>query len=92
MLNLIKNHMNYLWSKIKSLASGLIILSFLVAISLGSCNTKKAGSDSTEQEAVEQSEHPAGEEHPADSVGASSGSDEHPAGEHPAGEEHPDEN
>ena len=63
-----------------------------MAVSVSSCNPKKAGSDNTEQEVQEQSEHPTGgdQEHPADSVGTSSESEEHPAGgEHPSGDEHP---
>ena len=61
--------------KLKLVATGALALSFLMAVTLSSCDAKKESSDETE--AVE--EHPASEEHPA-------AEEEHPTdGEH----EHP---
>lgn len=70
--------MNNLWNKIKLFAVGLVVILFTVAVSVSSCNTKKAGSDDSGQKAKEKTEHPSGDSH------------EHPTDhEHPAGEEHP---
>lgn len=66
--------MTQILKKLKLLSTGALALSFLMAVTLSSCDAKKESSDETET--VE--EHSAGEEHPA-------GGEEHPAGE----EEHP---
>lgn len=76
--------MNYFWKKIKLFTAGAMIILFLTAISVSSCNPKKAESEDTEQEAEHPSgdaqehptdqEHPSDHEHPADTTG----SEEHP--------------
>jgi hypothetical protein len=79
--------MNFFWKKIKLFTSGLLVILYILAISLNSCNPKNTESEGTEQgtehPAEDAQEHPADNEHPADSV---SESEEHPsdsAGEHP---------
>lgn len=74
-------------NKIKLFAVGLTVMLFAVAFSVNSCNTKKAGSDNevkqkTEHPAGDGHEHPASQEHHADSVKSES---EHPSD----GDEHP---
>jgi hypothetical protein len=77
-----------LLTKIKLFAAGLVVMLFIVAVSVNSCNTKKAGSDNegkqkTEHPSGDGHEHPASQEHPADSVNSES---EHPSdgAEHPS--------
>jgi predicted small secreted protein len=74
-------------NKIKLFTAGLTVMLFVVAVSVNSCNTKKAGSDGegkqkTEHPAGDGQEHPASQEQPADSVKSES---EHPTD----GDEHP---
>jgi ABC-type Zn2+ transport system substrate-binding protein/surface adhesin len=70
--------MNFFWKKIKLFTSGLLVILFILASSVSSCNTKKSGSDDTEQNVNEEAEHPSddAQEHPTDQ-------------EHPADHEHP---
>ena len=77
--------MRFIWNALKSLTIGLMALSFVVAVAMSSCTSKKSGSKDTELV-----EHPAGDEHPSDSVATDSEHPEHP--EHPSdskGNEHP---
>ena len=76
-----------LLTKIKMFAVVLTVMLFAVSVSVNSCNTKKTGSDNevkqkTEHTAGDGHEHPASQEHHADSVKSES---EHPMG----GAEHP---
>jgi hypothetical protein len=79
--------MTSILNKFKSLAIGVIVISFFVGVTLNSCTSNKK-TDNTEATA-ESEEHPEGEEHPA----AEAEGEEHPAGEeHPGDstkEEHP---
>jgi len=87
-------------NKLKSLAIGVMVFSFFLAVTLSSCTSKDKGSENKENvdDAASQSEEPAAqgeehpedsEEHPADSTATASGSEEHPAdsAEHPNEEE-----
>jgi len=64
-------------NKFKSLAIGVLALSFFMVVTLGSCSTQGSGSEKVEASAE-------GEEHPAEE-----GDDEHPAEE--GDDEHPTE-
>jgi hypothetical protein len=66
-----------IFNKFKSLAAGVMLLSFFMGVTLNSCTTKKKSENTENVEATSESEeHPEGEEHPSGE-------------EHPAGEEHP---
>jgi hypothetical protein len=70
---------------LRPLFAGLLALSFFMAVTASSCTSKKSGSNNAEQ-----TEHPAGAEHPSDSVATENEHPEHP--EHPSGSggnEHP---
>jgi hypothetical protein len=55
--------MNSFLSKLRLLGIGLVVFSFLAAVTLNSCTSKEGGEQATETE-----EHPAdSEEHPTDS-------------------------
>ena len=80
--------------KLKSLISGLWILSFFIFVSASACSTpskKEAEStDKVETTSTESAEHPSenGGEHPSDSLSTETSGSEHPSedtsdGEHP---------
>jgi hypothetical protein len=72
--------MTSILNKFKSLAIGVMLLSFIMGVTLSSCTGNKKSENSENVEATSESEehpkgeeHPAGEEHPSDSTKA-----EHP--------------
>ncbi len=90
--------MTFLKNKLKLAATGIMALSFFIAVALSSCDTKsKKDSKTTEEhpsasseahDSTSMKEHPAGGEHPSDD--AKKKSDEHPSDDSKKkSEEHP---
>jgi hypothetical protein len=86
--------MNYLMNKLKLVATGVVAIAFLMAVSLSSCGTKSTDNGEG-TETVQDEEHPAAEQ--TTEMDSTMHEEEHPAGEeeHPSdsseasGEEHP---